>query len=53
MRRQERPFQGQFRRSWTTLDSAPSAPKPQGAGSIPVPPALEILNLSGLQPHGV
>jgi hypothetical protein len=24
---------------WTRLDSAPSAPQPQVAGSIPVPPA--------------
>ena len=28
-------------RSWTTLDNAPRAPKPQGAGAIPVLPAAK------------
>jgi hypothetical protein len=45
--------QGQFRRGWTTLDSAPRAPQPQGAGAIPVPPALANHEFMGLQPHGV
>ncbi len=35
------------RQPWTSLDSAPSAPKPQVAGSIPVPPAP---NSSGFIP---
>jgi hypothetical protein len=39
MRRQEARIQGQIRRPWTILDSAPRAPQPQGAGAIPVPPA--------------
>ena len=39
MCRQESRIPGQIGRPWTTLDSAPRAPKPQGAGSIPVPPA--------------
>src|SRR3954447_1938012 len=29
-------IQRQFRQPWTDLDTAPSAPQPQGAGSIPV-----------------
>src|SRR5262245_36577020 len=33
-------IQGQFRRRWTILDSAPRASQPQVAGAIPVPPAL-------------
>jgi len=49
MRRQEAPIQGQFGRLWTSLDSAPSAPKPQVAGSIPVPPASHLRVSSGLQ----
>src|SRR5262249_39907718 len=43
----ERWNQGASRHGWTTLDSAPRPPKPQVAGSIPVPPALETSNLSG------
>ena len=39
MRRQKLRVQGNVGRVWTDLDSAPSAPKPQVAGSIPVPPA--------------
>jgi hypothetical protein len=39
MRRQNRWIQGQIGRPWTILDIAPRAPKPQVAGSIPVPPA--------------
>ena len=35
-------------RSWTTLDSAPSAPQPQGAGAIPVPPALRNPEFMGI-----
>ena len=52
MRRQKPRIQGQFGQPWTTLDSAPSAPKPQVAGSIPVPPAREALNSWGLLPRG-
>src|SRR5689334_22793899 len=39
MCRQKVRIRGQFGQPWTTLDDAPSAPKPQVAGSIPVPPA--------------
>jgi hypothetical protein len=39
MHRSERWNQGQIGQLWTTLDSAPRAPQPQGAGAIPVPPA--------------
>ena len=38
------------------LDSAPRAPKPQVAGSIPVPPALtnaEFLRAAGLEPSAI
>jgi hypothetical protein len=42
IRRQEVRIRGQFRQPWTILDSAPRAPKPQGAGAIPVPPASLI-----------
>src|SRR5262245_50592560 len=31
----------------------PWAPQPQGAGSIPVPPASRTLNSCGLQPHSM
>jgi hypothetical protein len=41
MRLQKPRIYGQIGRPWTALDSAPRAPKPQGAGSIPVPPARE------------
>jgi hypothetical protein len=37
---QESQILGVSRRPWTSLDTAPRAPQPQGAGAIPVPPAL-------------
>ena len=47
MRRQKLRIQGDIGRPWTILGSAPRAPKPQGAGSIPVQPApsLEFMGL--------
>ena len=49
-RHEKRWIQEQFGRLWTHLDSAPSAPKPQVAGSIPVPPAIFSLISWGLEP---
>ena len=43
MCRKEARIQEQFGHPWTNLDTAPSAPKPQVAGSIPVPPARKII----------
>jgi hypothetical protein len=50
MRRQNPLILGVSRRRWMTLDSAPRAPHPQGAGAIPVLPALsrEFMGLADL-----
>jgi hypothetical protein len=55
MRRQKPPIQGQFGRAWTSLDSAPHAPQPQGAGANPVSSALtrsEFIGAAGHLPPG-
>jgi hypothetical protein len=41
MRRENPRIQQSFGHPWTSLHSAPHAPQPQVAGSIPVPPARE------------